>query len=171
MLKSLRSGKSKLVIISNNCPPLRKSEIEYYAMLAKTGVHHYSGSAYLHLFPSARSRTTRRARCTSDACETRPQTTVAARAVPGSRRGGVLHARVEIFRVSFSLETACERWYLYQNFETHLPHDPFLMFRKPQTTSISGLPAVGTTAYRACPSPTPATPTSSRLCPRHSFVF
>lgn len=45
MLKSLRSGKSKLVIISNNCPPLRKSEIEYYAMLAKTGVHHYSGSA------------------------------------------------------------------------------------------------------------------------------
>ena len=45
MLKSLRSGKSKLVIISNNCPPLRKSELEYYAMLAKTGVHHYSGSA------------------------------------------------------------------------------------------------------------------------------
>jgi hypothetical protein len=45
VLKSLRSGKSKLVIISNNCPPLRKSELEYYAMLAKTGVHHYSGSA------------------------------------------------------------------------------------------------------------------------------
>merc|ERR1712028_12619 len=43
-LKSLRQGKSKLVIISNNCPPLRKSEIEYYAMLAKTGVHHYSGN-------------------------------------------------------------------------------------------------------------------------------
>jgi ribosomal protein L30E len=35
---------AKLVIISNNCPPLRKSEIEYYAMLAKTGVHHYTGS-------------------------------------------------------------------------------------------------------------------------------
>merc|ERR1711924_376113 len=43
-LKSLRQGKSKLVLISNNCPPLRKSEIEYYAMLAKTGVHHYSGN-------------------------------------------------------------------------------------------------------------------------------
>eukprot|EP00270_Netrium_digitus_P012339 TRINITY_DN39_c0_g1_i1.p1 TRINITY_DN39_c0_g1~~TRINITY_DN39_c0_g1_i1.p1 ORF type:complete len:112 (-),score=28.82 TRINITY_DN39_c0_g1_i1:221-556(-) len=43
-LKSLRSGKSKLVIICNNCPPLRKSEIEYYAMLAKTGVHHYGGN-------------------------------------------------------------------------------------------------------------------------------
>merc|ERR1712173_295455 len=44
VLKSLRSGKSKLVIICNNCPPLRKSEIEYYAMLAKTGVHHFSGN-------------------------------------------------------------------------------------------------------------------------------
>jgi len=35
---------AQLVIISNNTPPLRKSEIEYYAMLAKTGVHHYTGS-------------------------------------------------------------------------------------------------------------------------------
>ncbi|CAH8263784.1 unnamed protein product [Arabidopsis lyrata] len=25
----------------HNCPPLRRSEIEYYAMLAKVGVHHY----------------------------------------------------------------------------------------------------------------------------------
>ncbi|KAJ2452934.1 60S ribosomal protein L30 [Coemansia sp. RSA 2336] len=43
-LKSLRSGKAKLVIISGNTPPLRKSEIEYYAMLAKTSVHHYNGN-------------------------------------------------------------------------------------------------------------------------------
>lgn len=43
-LKSLRSGKAKLVVIANNCPPLRKSEIEYYAMLAQCGVHHYNGS-------------------------------------------------------------------------------------------------------------------------------
>merc|ERR1712241_1236168 len=43
-LKTLRSGKSKLVITASNTPPLRKSEIEYYAMLAKTGVHHYSGN-------------------------------------------------------------------------------------------------------------------------------
>merc|ERR1711935_988263 len=43
-LKRLRQGKAKLVIIGNNTPPLRKSEIEYYAMLAKTGVHHYSGN-------------------------------------------------------------------------------------------------------------------------------
>ncbi|KAF9922880.1 60S ribosomal protein L30, partial [Linnemannia zychae] len=34
----------KLVILSGNCPPLRKSEIEYYAMLSKTGVHHYTGT-------------------------------------------------------------------------------------------------------------------------------
>mmetsp|Transcript_25664 Transcript_25664/g.63501 ORF Transcript_25664/g.63501 Transcript_25664/m.63501 type:complete len:118 (+) Transcript_25664:62-415(+) len=43
-IKSLRQGKSKLVLISSNCPPLRKSEIEYYAMLAKTAVYHYSGN-------------------------------------------------------------------------------------------------------------------------------
>ena len=35
---------AKLVIVSNNQPAVRKSEIEYYAMLSKTGVHHYSGS-------------------------------------------------------------------------------------------------------------------------------
>lgn len=43
-LKTLRAGKAKLIIIANNTPPLRKSEIEYYAMLAKTGVHHYNGN-------------------------------------------------------------------------------------------------------------------------------
>lgn len=37
-LKTLRNGKSKLVIIASNTPPLRKSEIEYYAMLAKEWV-------------------------------------------------------------------------------------------------------------------------------------
>ncbi|KAK4300727.1 hypothetical protein Pmani_027081 [Petrolisthes manimaculis] len=35
-LKCLRAGKAKLVIIASNTPSLRKSEIEYYAMLAKT---------------------------------------------------------------------------------------------------------------------------------------
>ncbi|KAF5442440.1 hypothetical protein F2P56_035096, partial [Juglans regia] len=44
VLRSLRSSKGKLIILSNNCPPLRKSEIEYYAMLAKIGVHHYNGN-------------------------------------------------------------------------------------------------------------------------------
>lgn len=42
-LKILRNGKAKLVIIANNIPPLRKSEIEYYGMLSKTGVHHFNG--------------------------------------------------------------------------------------------------------------------------------
>ncbi len=37
-------GKSKLILISSNCPPLRKSEIEYYAMLAKCEVVHYAGN-------------------------------------------------------------------------------------------------------------------------------
>ncbi len=49
-LKTLRSGKSKLIIIGSNCPPLRKSEIEYYAMLAKTSVHHYAGSEFIEPF-------------------------------------------------------------------------------------------------------------------------
>merc|ERR1712188_93837 len=43
-LKTLRQGKAKLVIIGTNTPQLRKSEIEYYAMLSKTGVHHYAGN-------------------------------------------------------------------------------------------------------------------------------
>ncbi|ELV09411.1 60S ribosomal protein L30 [Tupaia chinensis] len=46
-LKMVRLGKAKLVILINNCPALRKSEIEYYAMLAKTGVPHYSGNIEL----------------------------------------------------------------------------------------------------------------------------
>ena len=37
----------KLILISNNCPPLRKSEIEYYAMLSKVSVHHFNGSECL----------------------------------------------------------------------------------------------------------------------------
>ncbi|OMO56002.1 hypothetical protein CCACVL1_26833 [Corchorus capsularis] len=40
----VRQENGKLIIISNNCPPLRKSEIEYYAMLCKVGVHHYNGN-------------------------------------------------------------------------------------------------------------------------------
>jgi large subunit ribosomal protein L30e len=68
-MKALRQGKAKLIIIASNTPvtsvifscfrfrsspprslflpilqALQKSEIEYYAMLAKANVHHYSGS-------------------------------------------------------------------------------------------------------------------------------
>ena len=40
----MRRGKAKPVILTNNCSALRKSEIEYDAMLVKTGVHHYRGN-------------------------------------------------------------------------------------------------------------------------------
>nr|XP_005889273.1 PREDICTED: 60S ribosomal protein L30-like [Bos mutus] len=48
-LKMIRQGKAKPVILANTFAffcfySQRKSEIEYYAMLAKTGVHHYSGN-------------------------------------------------------------------------------------------------------------------------------
>ncbi|ATY66769.1 ribosomal L30 [Cordyceps militaris] len=43
-LKSLRSGKAKLIIIAGNTPPLRKSELEYYSMLSKTPCHHFFGN-------------------------------------------------------------------------------------------------------------------------------
>ena len=43
-LKTLRTGKAKLVLIANNCPTVRQSEIEYYAMLSKTIVHHFQGN-------------------------------------------------------------------------------------------------------------------------------
>ena len=42
-VKALRKSKAKMILISSNCPPLRRSEIEYLAMLAKTQVHHYTG--------------------------------------------------------------------------------------------------------------------------------
>lgn len=43
-VKTLRSGKAKLILIASNTAPLRKSELEYYAMLAKCPVHHYQGN-------------------------------------------------------------------------------------------------------------------------------
>ncbi|CAN9428553.1 unnamed protein product [Alternaria alternata] len=41
-LKSLRTGKAKLVIIAGNTPPLRKTD--YAMFLSKTSVHHFSGN-------------------------------------------------------------------------------------------------------------------------------
>ncbi|KAI9690619.1 MAG: 60S ribosomal protein L30 [Bogoriella megaspora] len=51
-LKSLRSGKAKLVIIAGNTPPLRKSELEYVSMLAKTNVHHFAGNNVFEACPA-----------------------------------------------------------------------------------------------------------------------
>ncbi|KAI1326139.1 cytosolic large ribosomal subunit protein L30 [Xylariaceae sp. FL0255] len=42
-LKSVRSGKAKLILLAGNTPPIRKSEMEYYAMLGKVPVHHFQG--------------------------------------------------------------------------------------------------------------------------------
>lgn len=43
-LKAIRNGKAKLVFISNNCPTVRKSQIEYYAMLAQINILLYQGN-------------------------------------------------------------------------------------------------------------------------------
>jgi large subunit ribosomal protein L30e len=43
-LKQLRNGKAKAILVASNCPPLRRSEIEYFAMLTKTTLHHYQGN-------------------------------------------------------------------------------------------------------------------------------
>jgi large subunit ribosomal protein L30e len=43
-IKSLRQGHSKLILISNNCPAIRRTELEYYAMLSKSQVHHFDGN-------------------------------------------------------------------------------------------------------------------------------
>ena len=43
-IKTLRQGQSKLILIANNCPSIRRTELEYYAMLAKSHVHHFDGN-------------------------------------------------------------------------------------------------------------------------------
>lgn len=42
-VKAMRKGKAKMILIASNCPHLRKSEVEYLAMLAKCQVFHYAG--------------------------------------------------------------------------------------------------------------------------------
>lgn len=42
-IKCLRQGKAKLVIIAANTPVLKKSELEYYAMMAKSRVYYFQG--------------------------------------------------------------------------------------------------------------------------------
>jgi large subunit ribosomal protein L30e len=54
-MKTLRSGKAKLILIAGNCPPLRKSELEYYAMLAKVPVHHFNGNNVRYTLPKSAS--------------------------------------------------------------------------------------------------------------------
>lgn len=57
-LKSLRTGKAKLVIIAGNTPPLRKSELEYYAMVCFRSTQYNLYKANLRLsFPRLRCTT------------------------------------------------------------------------------------------------------------------
>ncbi|KAJ7912253.1 50S ribosomal protein L30e-like protein, partial [Mycena leptocephala] len=44
VLKQMYNGKAKLVLVAGNCPPLRKSEPEYYTILSEATVHHFSGT-------------------------------------------------------------------------------------------------------------------------------
>ncbi|KAJ8903482.1 hypothetical protein NDN08_004588 [Rhodosorus marinus] len=41
-LKMMRTGKAKLILVSNNCP--RKSELEYYALLSKVIFYRFNGT-------------------------------------------------------------------------------------------------------------------------------
>ena len=43
-MKMLRNGQSKLVIISNNCPAIRKTQLEYMAILDGSKVLHFDGN-------------------------------------------------------------------------------------------------------------------------------
>ena len=43
-LKQLRAGTSKLMIIANNCPAIRKTELEYLAILGGSKVLHWDGN-------------------------------------------------------------------------------------------------------------------------------
>ena len=44
VMKMLRNGQSKLVIISNNCPAIRKTQLEYMAILGGSKVLHFDGN-------------------------------------------------------------------------------------------------------------------------------
>ena len=45
-LKSLRQGQSKLLIIANNCPAIRKANLEYMAVLGNSKVLHFEGNNF-----------------------------------------------------------------------------------------------------------------------------
>lgn len=42
-IKAMRQGKAKMIIVAANTPVLRKSELEYYAMLSKCAVYYFQG--------------------------------------------------------------------------------------------------------------------------------
>ena len=44
VLKAIREGRAKAIILSNNLPTVRKSLLEYYAVLSKSKTIAYSGN-------------------------------------------------------------------------------------------------------------------------------
>merc|ERR1711992_12291 len=43
-MKSLRNDKAKLILMANNTPGLRRSQLEYYCMLGRVPIIHYDGT-------------------------------------------------------------------------------------------------------------------------------
>mmetsp|Transcript_69265 Transcript_69265/g.144411 ORF Transcript_69265/g.144411 Transcript_69265/m.144411 type:complete len:111 (+) Transcript_69265:3233-3565(+) len=43
-IRKLKDGRCKLIIVADNCPPGRRLELEYYAMLNKCSIHHFFGN-------------------------------------------------------------------------------------------------------------------------------
>ena len=43
-MRALRNGQSKLVLIANNCPAIRKTQLEYMAILGGSKVLHFEGN-------------------------------------------------------------------------------------------------------------------------------
>ena len=43
-LKLMRQGKCKLLILADNCPPSKRAQLEYYAMLSNTAIHRFGGN-------------------------------------------------------------------------------------------------------------------------------
>merc|ERR1712224_1148764 len=43
-IKSMRRGEAELILIANNCPAIRRTELEYYAALCGSAVHNFEGN-------------------------------------------------------------------------------------------------------------------------------
>merc|ERR1711988_153656 len=58
-IKAMRRGEAKLIIIANNCPAIRRTELEYYAALCGSAVHNSkatTSSSVLHAVSSSPCR-------------------------------------------------------------------------------------------------------------------
>eukprot|EP00917_Polyrhabdina_sp_WS-2016_P007599 GHVP01017024.1.p1 GENE.GHVP01017024.1~~GHVP01017024.1.p1 ORF type:complete len:109 (-),score=6.31 GHVP01017024.1:144-470(-) len=43
-LKAMRSGKAKVIVVSNNTSPLRRSQLMYYALIGRVAVEMFKGT-------------------------------------------------------------------------------------------------------------------------------